>query len=177
MISVKSNIKGFIENYKKKVANLNIVLNNIANKLAEKMSTDMKSLIQTDSKWKEHGNLSKINNVDFRIEPISQNSVRVHIGEKLPKFEMSDGTLVNPAFFIEFGFGIIGQNSPKQGAEKHDWQYNIRGHKDAWYFWYEGVLMESEGREGINFMYNTIQRYKDNWQNYLKELLKENANG
>jgi hypothetical protein len=177
MIKVTSNINEFLKHYKKRVVNFKVVLDSLAEKLAKRMADDMKNLIQSDKRWQEHGNLSRINDVDFRIEPLSENSVRVHIGENLPKFTMTDGKLVNPAFFIEFGFGIVGQSKPKENHEKYQWEYNIRGHKDSWLFWYEGILMESEGREGINFIYNTIDKYRVGWKYYLKELLEEQANG
>lgn len=172
MITVKSNINEFLKNYKKRIANFKIMLNQLAVKLAERMSEDMKKRIQEDTRWKEHGNLSTINNVDFTIEPIGENSVKVIVGKNLPKFEMSDGTLVNPAFFIEFGFGIEGQDKPKENHDKYNWQYNIRGHEDSWFFWYDGILMESKGREGINFIYNVLEEYRTNWQQYLKELME-----
>ena len=39
-------------------------------------------------------------------------NIRVSIGEKITPHNMSDGNRVNPAYFIEFGFGIVGQNNP-----------------------------------------------------------------
>ena len=177
MIKITSNIDEFLKNYKKKVQNFEETINNIAEKLAIRMSNDMKNMIFNDMRWQEHGNLSRINDVDFRVEKINQNSVRVYIGETLPKFIMTDGTLVNPAFFIEFGFGIAGQENPMKNHDKYQWESNIRGHKDSWFFWYDCILMESKGTEGINFMYNTIKNYKDNWKQYLKELLEEQGNG
>ena len=176
MISVKSNINEFLKNYRKKASNFKNSLNGIAEKLAKRMSEDMKSLIQTDKRWQEHGNLSTINEVSFDIESIGDNAVRVSIGDNLPKLVMTDGTLVNPSFFIEFGFGIVGERTPKKNHDKYNWEYNINQHKTAWMFRYNGELMESEGREGINFMYNTIQDYRTNWLKYLKELM-ESANG
>ena len=177
MITIKSNIKTFLKNYKKKVEKFKISLSLIAEKLAERMCKDMKNLIQTDKRWQDKGNLSEIENVEFRQEKTSETSIRVHIGENLPLFTMKDGTQVNPAFFIEFGFGIVGQNNPKQGTEKYDWEYNIRNHKSYWWFWYEGRRYGTRGREGINFIYQVSQDYKDNWWKYLKEIIAEIANG
>lgn len=177
MIKIISNIKEFLKRYREKVAILKQVMDNLAQILAEKMSNDMKNLIQTDKRWQEHGNLSTIDTVDFRIEATSPQSVKVYVGENLPKFEMSDGTLVNPAFFIEFGFGILGQNKPKQNHEEYNWEYNIRGHKESWFFWYDGILMESKGREGINFIYTTMDNYRQNLVAYFRQLLGEQANG
>lgn len=177
MIKLTSNVKQFSENYKKKAYQTTSALNGLAEKLAKRMSNDMKESIQKDRRWQEHGNLSRIDNVDFRSEIINSNTVRVHIGENLPKFGMKDGTLVNPAFFIEFGFGIVGQQNPKQNHSAYNWEYNISGHKESWFFWYDGILMESEGREGLNFIYNIMQEYKNNWKKYLSELILEMKNG
>ena len=177
MIKITSNINQFLKNYKKKVNNFTSILTSLAEKLALRMSNDMKEYIQRDRRWQEHGNLSRIENVDFRSELVNSNTVRVHIGENLPKFEMTDGSLVNPAFFIEFGFGIVGERNPKINHSKYNWKYNVRGHKESWFFWYDGTLMESEGREGINFLYNIMQEYKKNWKKYFYELVMEIENG
>lgn len=179
MISVKSNINGFLENYKKKAKSFQFVLDNTANKLALKVIEEMKKEIETNRfQWAEKGKLETISNIDFKIEPIGEKSVRVSIGDNLRKYTMSDGTLVNPVFFIEFGFGIVGQNNPKKNHELFDWEYNINGHTEAWwYIGFDGEFYQTEGVEGINFIYKTIYERKEYWQNYLKELLKEQANG
>ena len=176
MIKITSNIKAVLKSYRQKVEKIKNAMENIAYTLAERMCNDMKNLIQTDKRWQEHGNLSTIDTVDFRIEQSGLNSMKIYIGENLPKFEMTDGTLVNPAFFIEFGFGLIGQSKPKQNHEKYNWEYNIRGHKESWFFWYDGILMESEGREGINFIYTVMDEYRQNGAKYFKELLEGQFN-
>lgn len=177
MIKVSSNINEFLKHYKKRIHNFKDMLDNLAEKLARRMSDDMKNIIQSDRRWQEHGNLSQIDNVDFTIEKINGSTVKVSVGENLPKFKMTDGTLVNPAFFIEFGFGIVGENKPKEGKDRYGWEYNIRGHKESWFFWYDGILMESEGREGVNFIYQTMDNYRKNLQKYIKELLEGQENG
>lgn len=180
MITIKSNINKFLANYRKRVANVKNVLNVFAQKLAERMSADMANEIQNlEFVWhEEYGNLSEIEveQIDFTITQVSENSVRVSIGENLPKFKMSDGTPVNPVYFIEFGFGVEGEKNPMFNHEKHDWNYNINGHLFEWtYKDRYGEWQYSKGREGINFLYNTIYKYRDGWKQYLKELM-ENAN-
>lgn len=174
-VKVKSNIKEFLENYRKKVENFKVILNTIAEKLAQKMVEFMRNEIETNRfQWAEKGKLETITNVDFAITPLGEKSVRVSIGDNLRKYTMSDGTLVNPAFFIEFGFGIVGQNNPKKNHEYFDWEYNINGHTHAWFYvGFDGQFYESKGVEGINFMYKAQLNAKQ----YLKELLKEQANG
>lgn len=175
MITIKSNIDKFLENYKKKVEATQKSLLNIAEKLAQKMSSDMAfEISQLRYVWVEEGKLSTISNIDFSIEIIGASSVRVSIGNNLTPFAMSDGTLVNPVYFIEFGFGIVGQDNPKENHSKYDWEYNIHNHDSAWYYrGLNGELLKSSGREGINFMYRVIQDYKNNWKKYLKELIGE----
>ncbi len=175
MITVKSNIKQFLENYRKKVENFKVVLDSVAEKLAQKMIEFMKNEIEVNRlQWAEKGSLENISSVDFTITPLSEKAVRISIGDNLPKYQMNDGTFVNPAFFIEFGFGITGQNNPKHNHEYFDWEYNINGHTYAW--WYmglDGQFYETEGVQGVNFMYNAQQKAKE----FLNEILKEQANG
>lgn len=179
MITIRSNIDKFLDNYRKKTSAVKTSLTNIAEKLAQKMSTDMAfEISQLRYVWVEEGNLSTVSNIDFDINVVGTNSVRVSIGNNLTPFEMSDGTLVNPVYFIEFGFGIVGENNPKENHAKYDWEYNINGHEGAWYYrGLNGELLESSGREGINFMYRVIQNYKYNWKNYLNELIGEFERG
>lgn len=176
MIRVKSNIKDFLKAYRKKVENVKSILNGFAEKLAQKMSEDMAYEI-TSKKfvWVEEGNLSLVSAIDFDIEQVGENAVRVTIGDNLGVIGMSDGNLVNPLYFIEFGFGIVGKNNPMQGNEENDWEYDINGHGEKGWFFYDnyGQLVHTQGREGINFMYNTIQKYRTAWKDYLIQLLNE----
>ena len=192
MIKVNSNIKDFLKNYKKKVDKLKTALLGIAEKLAKKMSEDMyKEIQRTEDVWAiyepeneqdETGKMAyhKGKSFDywFTIESIDNNSVKVSIGDNARKHVMSDEAIVNPAFFIEFGFGIVGQSNPMKNSEAYSWIYNRNHHITAWgYAGWDGKGHISKGAEGTNFMYNTIQKYKDNWNSYLKELLEEQANG
>lgn len=176
MINITCNINEFLSNYKKKTNSFIFTLQKLAYDLAVKISQDMRNMILKDTRWEEEGNMSDINDVTFRPEILSNNMVRVHIGENLPLIEMSDGTLVNPAFFIEFGFGIVGEQNPKENHENYGWDYNINDHKDYWFFKYNGELLKSKGREGINFMYITMQEYAIKWKAYFYELLARYSN-
>lgn len=195
MITVKSNINEFLKNYRKKVANFKTVLNSLAVKLAERMSADMKDRINSSkTKWAEPQTfLDTLPEVGFDIQPIGDNAVRVSIGENLPKRKVGGTTYsiypetqqvkyINPIYFIEFGFGVIGQQKPSKGHEEKGWRYNLNDHgthtENPWHFYDEmKALRTSSGQEGINFLYNTIQDYRDNWQQYLKELMTEIGNG
>lgn len=201
MIKVSSNINSFLKHYKKKVEAFKASLDDLAYKLAQKMSSDMAyEIASLRYVWTEEGNLDKVSGVDFNIVKTSETSVRVTIGDSLPKITVGDSQIsrlrgrvpqeVNPVYFIEFGFGIAGERNPQKNHEEHGWEYNINQHKSAWFYYDSTVvpaedgsgewkppLLRSEGRQGINFMYNTIEKYRGNWLMYVSELIKENYDG
>ena len=158
------------------------MLNSLAQKLVERIKTDMlKAITDKEFAWHEaDGNISEIeiSDIDFTTTQISENTIRVSIGEKLPRFAMSDGTLVNPIYFIEFGFGIVGQENPMNNRDKYNWRYNINGHTVEWVYKDRyGDYQTSKGAEGTNFLYNTIETYRTNWKQYVAEILGEVSNG
>ncbi len=194
MIKVTSNIDGFLKNYRTRVGNFKAMLNTLAVKLAQRMSADMKDLIfKETSIWSpdaddndETGKIAWHRGKDilFDIQQLGNNAVRVSIGENLEKHEMSDGKLVNPIYFIEFGFGLRGQQSSATNHSKVGWEYNVNNHTKGgyppspWvYEGWDGELHTSDGTKGINFMYRTIDKYRIGWKQYLKELMTEIGNG
>ena len=143
----------------------------------------------SDTLQNERGKMWRYKGKDFDfwfdIELTGENSVKVSIGDKIKPHIMSDKALVNPAYFIEFGFGVVGQQNPKKNAELYHWSYNKNAHEagniyrpSPWiYEGFDGVLRESRGAEGINFLYRTIDKYRTYWKFYVEQLLKEQANG
>jgi hypothetical protein len=192
MIVVKTNIGEFIKRYQKKVDKFKSVLSTFAEKLAKKMCDDMLDAInRAKSDWNEPQSFLDtltINESTFNIT-ISGNIAKVTIGENLPLRELGNTeysivakaqkpTYVNPIYFIEFGFGVVGEKKPSPHSKKFDWEYNINRHgrqtEDPWHYRDEMIdLQTSSGKEGINFMYNTIQKYREEWKNYFFELLEE----
>ena len=196
MITVKSNINEFLKNYKKKINSLAKVLNSLATRLAKKMSDDMlQEIKKAKSKWNEPQSFLDTLQIDENIFSItiSNNVARVSIGNNLPLRELGNTaysisskaqkpTYVNPMYFIEFGFGVIGQKKPSPHSNKYNWEYNINKHgqltEAPWKYYDEMIdLQSSSGKEGINFLYNTIQNYRTHWKQYLKELITEIGNG
>ena len=192
MITISSNINDFLKAYKKRVEKIKEILLGIAEKLANKMAQDMYAEInrteniwaieQTEAQHDESGKMGfhKGKSFDywFDIQLLENNSARVSIGQKAETHKLKDGTIVNPAFFIEFGFGIVGQNNPAKNAEAVGWVYNKNNHEEAWqYTGWDFLDHISDGAKGVNFMYNTIEKHRGNWSNYLKELFKEQMNG
>ena len=187
MIKVTSNIDEFLKYYKGRIENFKNMLENIAEKLAQRMSQDMKALIYSEtSTWSpdaenndETGKMAYHRGKEISVE-INHigNGVRVVLGENLDKHEMSNGSLVNPLYFIEFGFGVRGESKPAHNHEKVNWEYNKRNRQEAWgYQGWDGKIHISDGIVGTNFMYRTMDDYRTNWKKYLKELLEEQANG
>jgi hypothetical protein len=183
MITIKSNIDEFLKNYQKKIKEFENMLNDLATKLVQRMSDDMKQIINDNVMvWSSdeigHDETGKMafhrgKNISFDIEPLTAYSIRVSIGDNLDKHEMTDGELVNPVYFIEFGFGLMGQKNPSYNASKFDWVYNKNLHAKAWsYEGWDGEEHISDGAKGINFMYDTIQKYRKDWKIYLADLLK-----
>ena len=178
VITTTSNINGFLDKFRRKSRAITDSIKEIATRLAEVMSEDMAIEISSLKYiWEEDlGGMSNLPPIDFQITPIGNTEVVVMVGKHMPRLKMKDGTYVNPAYFIEFGFGIVGQEDPKKGYKEYDWEYNVNDHDKAWYFrGKDGSLQKSAGREGINFMYNTIQKYKDKWKDLFIELVKEKS--
>lgn len=190
MIGINSNIDKFIKKYTKKVDAITKSLEDIANKIAQRMSMDMALEISKNrATWEESGGtLSKIDNIDFDISSNGKGGYIVEIGNNLPLVTVGDSKasslrqflgyetkLVNPIYFIEFGFGIIGESNKSPHNEEYGWYYNLNQHKGAWYYRDSGNLYRSSGTKGINFMYNTIEKYRLEWKNYLITLIKENS--
>ena len=190
MITVRSNINEFLKGYTEKTNRLQAVLKNFAKKLAERMAEDMNSKIESSkSKWAEPQIfLDTLPKVDFDIKETGNNSVIIEIGNNLPKRKVGNTVysiypetqqekFINPIFFIEFGFGVKGEQKPSEIYTTYGWKYNLNDHgsktENPWKFYDEmRSLRTSSGQEGINFMYNTIEEYKDKWKDYLKELLE-----
>lgn len=190
MIGINSNIDKFINKYTKRVNAITKTLQEIAEKMAQRMSTDMALEISRNrTLWEESGGtMSRIDSIDFDIRDNGKCGYIVEIGNNLPKVLVGDSKasalrqflgyepkLVNPIYFIEFGFGIIGENNQSPHHDEYGWYYNLNQHKDAWYYRDSGNLFSSMGTKGINFMYNTIEKYRVDWKKYLFTLIKENS--
>ena len=159
MIKVESNVKDIIKRLKARKANSN---NDLAQKVALRIAEKVKALLietyrHTKSEWAEEGSaLENLSGEDVTIS-LENNKYIIKIGEQTPMIAL-DGynglpTSANPYFFIEFGFGIVGEQKPVTNATKKSWAYNVRNHQEAWAFrGTDGNLYWSEGIEGANAM-------------------------
>lgn len=105
---------------------------------------------------------------------IKDNKATIYIGRDTKKITMQDGTTVNPYYFIEFGWGIVGENNPVNYHLQNGWIYNVNKHTQAWwYVGYNGEPRASYGRQGIDFLYNAMKKLKPNLEAALGERLKK----
>lgn len=179
MVDISSNIDNVLKSFKKKANAIKLSIKQIAEELANQMSIDMQNEINsTKSVWQdvEGSNMREISNVLFDIKHTKNGkSVRIEIGSNLQPISMSDGSKVNPIYFIEFGFGIYGETIPSPHSVEHGWAYNINGHTTAWLFMgNDGEFHSTIGTQGINFIYNTMQKYKEKWKDIFFDLVRRN---
>lgn len=107
----------------------------LAEKVKDKITTNYQ---RTRGVWSEEGGtMSEISGNDVTIRKDGGDYI-VAIGEQTPKVSLSGynglPTSINPYLFVEFGFGIVGQNKPVREAQKRGWQYNVKRHTSKWTF-------------------------------------------
>lgn len=180
-IRVKSNYNDFIKHISKLPEIIDIEMQDLLRQSLEDMVNDMKSDIQSmRSTWLERGSaLDELdsheglgNDIEYELEG---NKATIYVGRNTSKLTMKDGRQINPYFFIEFGYGIEGQNNPVQYAAQNGWAYNINGHKKSWSYeaWYsvsdDPIYIHSTGRQGIDFFYKAVRKYRQNWEKLAEE--------
>lgn len=141
--------------------------------ICNKMKED---ILSKSSEWREqYSSLDAIDDIGTDIEyEIKDNVATIYIGRNTKPIEMKDGRTVNPYYFIEFGWGIRGEESPVNYHSQNGWEYNINGHIHAW--WYVGSNGEpraSYGRTGIDFLYRAMQKLKPELEDALAKKFKK----
>lgn len=146
----------------------------IVYEIAEKIRDYIKNkYISTKSSWQENnGNLSLIDGADV-IVVNKGTSYSILIGSQSPLFVMPERSeqsaqqyqglprTINPYFFIEFGFGIIGKEGSSNLASKYNWEYNIRPYSNRWHF--KGInsrRTESRGQLGVKAISDIVLNFK-----------------
>lgn len=176
-VKLKSNYNNFMRHIQNLPDMLDestyFAVDSVMERLCEFMANEIQS--QKDVWCQQWSTLELIDNqmpfgTDIKYE-IKDNVGTIYIGRDTPKIEMSDGTMVNPYYFIEFGWGIRGEENPIRYHEQNQWSYNINDHTTAWwYIGYNGKPRASYGRQGIDFLYKAMQKFKPEFK---KELGKE----
>lgn len=176
--SLKSNYNDFIKRLSKIPEAVDIETQSAMNTLLSEMCESMKQIINSErATWFEYGSpLSAISGDDITYSLTDDGTGGIiYVGKNTEPFEMSDGRTVNPYLFIQFGFGIQGQNNPVQYATQRRWEYNINEHTKGWAF--IGIDDEphwTTGRIGIDFFYRVIEEYKEKWKEVLTNAYKKN---
>ena len=157
MINIETtNIDKTIARLKEKFKRTAGISKDIQRRTADIISMELKHhYIETSPIWKESaGTMAEIDGTDITIRQDGDDII-VAIGETTPKVKLKgyNGLPVeaNPYLFVEYGFGIIGQDNPVTRAQQKGWQYNVKKHRGVWgYKDKYGNLHFSKGVEGAN---------------------------
>lgn len=88
--------------------------------------------------------------------------------ELLPVSEKNISNYANGfsiALAFEYGIGIVGQNSAKQGA----WEYNVNNWNFPWYYVKYGEKYSTYGYEGFEVYRYTAEEIQKNLKNWVLE--------
>lgn len=182
-IQVKSNYNQFIKRLKKIPDMLETAGKDFVEHILKLMRQDMINEINLHrTEWEDGGAMDVWANgadIEKAIQyELSESGKTGRIVVKSDPITLANGDEVNPFFFIEFGYGIIGQNNPALYASSNGWIYNINNHQNFIIYAYDNMAGEKEtvktqGTKGINFFYNTVAKYRNNWKQYAEEYLKK----
>lgn len=170
MININSNVADVIKAFEEKKKQLQNVESAILRKVAENIKQrllTMYSAMNYDSE--ELLSLIDVGDIEIEYKP---NSCRINIGSKTETITMADGSEVNPFFFIEFGFGLIGEQSPTNKSKDYNWVYNVHKHKNGWYYTSKvdgATRIWTQGYSGANAFDSII----NNFNNICNEAIRE----
>lgn len=173
-IKLKSNYSEFIKRIEAIPKNLEVSMTEAVENILKRMCEDMKRELSSASDyWKDNGGLETIYNInggtDVEYE-VDGNSGTIYVGRNTSLIKMKDGKTVNPYLFIQFGFGIRGQDNPVEYAVQRRWQYNINEHTEAWWYWgLNGKKQYTEGQVGFDFFYSVLKKYRTEWKDIANE--------
>lgn len=177
-IQVKSNFNNFIKRFRDIPRIIDVASYDAIKELLERMCEDMKEEIRSQrDTWAEVGgpfeNWGDLGN-DIEYE-VNEKSGRIYVGRNTHTLKVGKGDNrreVNPYMFIEFGWGIQGEQNPVRYHTQHGWEYNINKHREAWSFYgVNGNLITTTGRRGIDFFYNTINKYRKEWKDIVSNII------
>jgi hypothetical protein len=174
---LKSNYKDFIRRINSIPNALETSMSETVETVLKQMCEDMKNeLSYAKSYWMDNGGLEAVYNAsggeDIEYESFGYTGT-IYVGRNTPELTVgkdNNQRKVNPYLFIQFGFGIVGEENPMPYAKQRRWEYNINGHTKAW--WFMGINGEKQataGQKGYDFFYSVIKKYRQNWKNIAKE--------
>lgn len=148
-------------------------VSNLLKQMCEEMIEDIKSSIGDIREG------SGLDNIDFNdiTYDFDGRQGTIYVGKSTPAIPMPDGRMVNPYLFIQFGYGIVGEENPVQYASFSRWEYNINNHVKAWtYLGTDGKTHWTRGRKGTNFFYKIVAKYRQQWKDIVRQEIKDYYN-
>lgn len=174
MLKIKSNIKTFNRKFAKFTNNFNKkiekAIEDITNQFYNQIVTNINLYLPDPKQVDDFSfmydiNITKENDMLFLIK-LGENSGRV----------ATDGTIVNPFYYFEFGFGMVGLGGFSNYDKAFDfgWDYDVNNHSYfGWYYKINGVNYWTDGFEGLGFLQKTVNWYKDNKEEIIKNALEK----
>ena len=121
----------------------------------------------------EEDDFSFIN--DIKIEKVNDLLFKIKLGDNSGRLA-KDGTVVNPFYYYEFGFGIMGEGTYKNYFEaiQFGWAYDVNLHCYAgWTYKVNGTTYWTNGVNGLGFLQRTVDWYKDNKDKIISDALQK----
>lgn len=182
-IKIKSNFDQFMKRMQAIPRNIEIFSKEVVENVLKRMCEDMKrELTLASDLWKDNGGLETIYNtnggtdVEYELSG-SGKSGTIYVGRNTSKILVGKDdkqNAVNPYLFIQFGFGLAGQEKPVEYAVQRGWQYNINNHTEAWWYWgLNGQKQYTTGQVGYDFFYSVLRKYRKEWKRIAEEALLE----
>ena len=109
-----------------------------------------------------------MNSIEGFFDPVSRTGF-IQAGKGL---EVSgEGTKYgNYAFYVEFGTGIVGEESPHPLSEDSGWDYDVHGHGEGgWFYKAKGKTHWTKGQPARPFMFETAMEL----ERLARQLAKE----
>lgn len=182
MINIKSNIRTVRKSFQKYVGKFNNklsqVIEYVTNQFYDELVKNINKFLpnpvrniltneieEDDYSFMYDINIQKENDLLFKIK-LGENSLR----------KASDGNLVNPFYYYEFGFGIMGEGTYKNYSDaiQFGWSYDVNNHSYAgWTYKVNGMTYWTNGVNGLGFLQETVDWYKENKEQILQDAIKK----
>ena len=183
MINIKSNIRNVRKSFQKYVSQFNNKLNKaieyITATFYEEIVKNVNQCLPDPVRDSALSNDIEVDDYSFMydivIEKVNDLYYKIKLGENSGR-KAKDGSIVNPFYYYEFGFGFVGLG----GFDNYDkafefgWDYDVNNHGSAgWNYKINGQTYWTSGLNGLGFLQKTIDWYKENKEQILKDAIKK----